>query len=801
MQSTPIWPAVICALLLSIASPTSAQSAEPVLHIGGTGGAYFLAEPGELVIELEKRDTNRSGRQADLRAVLVGPDREVLQDVTIPDDGQAKGSGLGPVQTVRLATQVKRKGVFGLNITVSNDRYGTEVVWGFRTNCPHYLIETARGHRDARREEPIVLADPDHPRDVCFLPRRGEFGIEVSLPTKDAQAPVVYDDRDNLVKTLAVSDDGKATATIPADRNRGDAPWRLHLPCGKGEVQIDGVTRWDDGDSYPSLPLWTPDRSSWFPLLEYRWLLTPYRRTVYGQAGSEKAIEVRVHNNADEKRVIRLQLEFPGQPWKARLATDEVTLGPKKAREVAVRFTVPDNQQAVCVRATPAESPDFSTYATLTVRPGAAPIDRPLKLPLTMKPYEHENEQFGYLPDYPVDNQVCFDHENRPYVNKGSAIVALRDGKWVETALASTATGGDKELAGQRFSAASSKIAFDPEGGVYLVARSGQMAALLHSADGGKTFAAYAIPGRERSSRSFDIEQFSGHNGSDGPPPFIRVTYIASDPKHFWRRINDLELFVPRREGDSIVMGEPILLSKLCIGLAMHSGAPSSIVSRGTKVHVTWGEATDPEEKVPGVPAYVVTYDRETKTLGKPALVGYGAPANDVHNSPSITMDSRGYLHVLAGTHGSPFPYARSLKPNDAGGGWTEAVPTSADWRQTYIGLVCGADDSLHLACRIWRTATEPHPASLHATLGHLRKPADGPWEEPQWLVVPPFSEYSVFYHRLTIDRLGRLFLSYDCWSTYWFYRTDHPGDRRALMMSSDGGEHWKLVEAKDFVQ
>ncbi len=73
--------------------------------------------------------------------------------------------------------------------------------------------------------------------------------------------------------------------------------------------------------------------------------------------------------------------------------------------------------------------------------------------------------------------------------------------------------------------------------------------------------------------------------------------------------------------------------------------------------------------------------------------------------------------------------------------------------------------------------------------------------EGGNWLVVPPFSEYSVSYHRLTVDRLGRLFLSYDCWSTYWFYRTDHPGDRRALMMSADGGRHWKLVETSDLVR
>jgi len=456
------------------------KPAAPMLHIGGTGGAYFLAEPGELVIELEKRDLNRSGRRADLRAILVGPDRQVLQDVTILDDGQVQGSGPGPIQMARLSAQVPSKGVYGLNITVSNDRYGTEVTWGFRANCIRYLIETSRGHRDARREEPIVLADPDRARDVCFLPRRGKFGIEVSQLPKGAEMPAVYDHDGKLVETLISTADGLATATIPADPKRAAAPWRLHLPRGQAQVQIDGVTRWEIGDAYPNLPLWTSDETSWFSLHEYRWLLTPYRRTAYGEAGSEHAIGFRVHNIADEQRIIRLELEFPDQPWEARVATEEVT---------------------------------------------------------------------------------------------------------------------------------------------------------------------------------------------------------------------------------------------------------------------------------------------------------------------------------LAGAHGRPFQYAKSLKPNESGGGWTEAVPTGGEWNQTYIGLVCDANDTLHVVSRVWRYGEEPHPASYFATLAYQRKRVGGPWESPKSLVVPPFSEYSVFYHRLTADRVGRLFLSYDCWSTYWFYRTDHPGDRRALMMSPDGGGHWKLVETSDLVR
>jgi len=137
--------------------PASVDQGEIDLRIGGIGGVYFLVSPGELIVDVEKRDLNRANRRTELRAILVGPDRRVLAEATIPDDGKPRGSGMGPPRRVRLTTRVERKGVYGLNITVSRDRYGECIAWGFRTNCSHYLIETARGHRDRPHEEPIVL--------------------------------------------------------------------------------------------------------------------------------------------------------------------------------------------------------------------------------------------------------------------------------------------------------------------------------------------------------------------------------------------------------------------------------------------------------------------------------------------------------------------------------------------------------------------------------------------------------------------------------------------------------------------
>lgn len=777
----------VCCLAQN-APPAEKESAPIDFSIGGCGGAYFLAEPGELTIELEKRDRNRR-MGTELRAILVGPDRAVLQEVSIPDDGQPARSGMGPVQRVKLSVPVARKGIYALNITVSQDRYGDEVLWGFATNCPKYLIETSRGHRDQRREEPIVLGRPDQPGDVCFLPRRGEFAVEATGLAESVKELSVYDGQGRLVQTIAVESGGQVSHTFPAG-DRGAGPWRLHLPSAQAIIQIDGVTRWDEGDAYPNLPYWSPKAESFFPWHDFRWLVTPYSRTLYGEPGRQAIARFEVHNNSEQKRTIDLALEFPGASWPARLSAQQVELRAKQSREVTVEGEFPTaGESMVChVRATPRENAEFSTYSTVTLIGGESPARRPLEIPLVLKPYRHENEQFGYAPDYPLDGAMYFDPENRPHIIGDDGVVTWRDGAW-------------KGPQDRTFSVASTKVAFDRDGRVYALGRADRRSALLYSTDAGRTFSAAVLPGEPRRGQSFDIEQFSGHNIPDGPPPILRYTQTASDPKRIWRRFNDLELLLPQWTDGGVEFVEPVLISKKCIGLSLHSGAPSTVVSRGAKVHVVFAEATEPEEKVPGVPTYVVTYDRQAGKLGEPALVGYGAPPNDIHNTPSITIDSRGYLHALAGTHGRPFQYARSLESNDAGRGWTEAVPVGEDLEQTYIGLVCGPDDSLHLTYRLWQRNKEPFPLSHYATLAYQRKPADKPWESPRVLIVPPFSEYSVFYHRLTIDQRGRLFLSYDYWSTYWFYRTDHRGNRRALMMSPDGGQTWKLADNGDLIR
>ncbi|MGD8240286.1 MAG: sialidase family protein, partial [Armatimonadota bacterium] len=148
--------------------------------------------------------------------------------------------------------------------------------------------------------------------------------------------------------------------------------------------------------------------------------------------------------------------------------------------------------------------------------------------------------------------------------------------------------------------------------------------------------------------------------------------------------------------------------------------------------------------------------------------------------------------------------------------GWTEPVEVlSAGYvddttdedgrgRQTYISLVCDGQDTLHIAFRQWRRGVdEHHPGKNYAALSVQSKPKDGPWGPARPLVIPPVAGYSIFYHKLTVDRRGRLFLSYNHWTSDETYQNDFP-DRyhhRAVLVSKDGGKSWKLAETGDFIE
>jgi hypothetical protein len=66
---------------------------------------------------------------------------------------------------------------------------------------------------------------------------------------------------------------------------------------------------------------------------------------------------------------------------------------------------------------------------------------------------------------------------------------------------------------------------------------------------------------------------------------------------------------------------------------------------------------------------------------------------------------------------------------------------------------------------------------------------------------VPPQTGYSQYYQKLTVDRLGRLFVSCS-----YFSRRDPPATRvyrrfhhRMVLISENGGVSWRFAATADF--
>ncbi len=765
-------------------------------HKGGCGGVFFKAQKGPLIIELEKRDLFPDKSKAALRAVFLAPDRQVILDKLISDDLQQSFSGDNQNQRLRISTNVKQPGIYALMITIAYDRYGENTSWRFRTNCEKYVIETSRGHRDAHHDEPIVLHDPEREAQICFLPQAGPFNIKINSLPNGVEPLKIKDAKNSEIAVLTVKNNS-VNHTFQ-DIQSFSAPWSLHLSKAQAIIDIEGVTRWEKNyrsdffTDYPEGAFWATAIDNWFPICENRWLITPNNLTVYGKPGENCSASFKVHNNGTKPEELKLKLKFPDKGWDVKLSAKQLKLEPGEEKEVILTWDALAHDRTVHLQVV---TKDFTSYSTLFARSGKSPVSSPLEMPLVLKPYEHENEQFGYLPAYPGYCQVYFNEKNIPFFRTSNGITLLENGQWE-----------NKEFPASIYTPVAgglTKVAFDSDGDIYGIAMDQNKPVLLHSKDGGNTFVFHSIPGN-KPGNSFDIEEFSGHNITVGPPPIMRYTQTHIDKNIFWRRYGDLELILAKKTDKGIEWEDPVLISGYCLGVSSHSGIPSAVVSRGSKIFMVWGEATDPDMNVPGVPVYVTEYDTKTGKLHKPVLTGYGPPANDIHNISTITIDSEGYLHVLSGTHGRPFQYAKSLKPANTQEGWTKPEPIMIaegnQSTQTYVGLVTAPDNTLHIVFRLWRYNTKYFPNDYFASLAAMSKKPGEAWSGPQLLVVAPLTHYSNYRHRLTIDRKGRLFVSYDYWSTYWFYRNDRKNISRTLIMSPDNGQTWKLADDNDFL-
>lgn len=807
--------------LLAIPCPLSSK--EELLGRRGSGGAYFLVEPGELQVQLFLWSNGSFTERNDTQVLLLSPDRSVVAETVIPVHEK---SSLRHTKPVILKTKVSRPGVYALFVYTLNQRSGGGISWGIQTNAPHWMIDNG-GTQGPDMYPSIALFNPGQPADIWFRPPVDKFTIEVAHHMKgNFESAEVYDQQDQLLHRFDMQDSNPQVHEFTPAPARNNELWRLHVPDQRARINIGLVTKPTSGGEsyYPLIPVYTPYKNRFFPIQSHKYMLRPYHNIHYVNGKGQGQTTLTLHNGANEKRTFKITIERDEEvPLNVSLrGNSQRTLEANEECSLIVDWEVMnffwDKRPEFYVRATPLEDTPYTDYVTVQLRDQSERPSR-VQTPIVPQPYRHERALYGYSPNYPT-NEFSFDLNNRPLVRDRTTDRHHSNGLWTQNtegdwilhnwtqALSDRFPDYIDTVDGGALRPASTWV--DKDNDFYTVLSiqtgTGTRPVLMHFSQSDQRWHVYPLGGVGR--HSFAIETFNGHNQTEFPPA-VAIYRETARPERATRyeRLNDLLLYVPEKVDGHLKIPDPVLITKRCKGIAAHSGSPRVIASKEGLIHLTWGETVEDISSVPGVPTYVTTYNRQTSELSAPVLVTYAPPVGHLHNCPSLVVDSEGLLHLVAGSHGDQFLYSHSLQLNSTQSGWSEPKPflftgytdeqTGEErGRQTYVGLVVDPQDTLHLVFRQWRRGNEHLQGFPYASLSYQRKRKGQEWEDARELVRSPIPHHSLFYNQISIDRKGILYLSYVYRSSLKFYRSDLPGilNHQAVLTSEDSGSTWGFL-------
>ena len=448
---------------------------------------------------------------------------------------------------------------------------------------------------------------------------------------------------------------------------------------------------------------------------------------------------------------------------------------------------------------------------------------------------EREDPELAYSPRF-LPNIITFDTKNRPLIRVGvhgtvgEHATVYRDHEFVRHAYLQTLDAAGvwtalslssvlkETLDVDEISIRSGtyqpeeRVVVDASGDAYTVVDTNLGHFLLHSRDGMSSWDLYSLPTGAR----YRIEMTASDR-----PPVVFVFKGLPHPDNPDCLNGAVSIIAPTKKPNGTLSSLEVIdiVSNNVTDGPDHSGVADVTLTLNNKTHVVYTR-TIPVANQEGTPQYVVTYHHNDHTVSPPVLLGttLGTPGStdcgiDGHNGAAIVADSQGVLHVILGAHQHPFKYTHSTRPNDSTS-WERTVDIGAS--ETYVGLVIDKADTLHLVSR-------RKNANDRLSLHYMRKGREDPeWVDLGDLVVPKPTHYSNWYHKLTIDRRGVLYLAY-------FYYSHHMTDDECaaytrkwpqepitcdgggkesganahdpvVLMSGDGGDSWKIATTADFV-
>ena len=377
-------------------------------------------------------------------------------------------------------------------------------------------------------------------------------------------------------------------------------------------------------------------------------------------------------------------------------------------------------------------------------------MEGPVLAPIQHKPmFVDERKQFGYNPRYAV-GPVTFCPDNRLYIWDGVDLITLTgDGTWIGLNVEQVVRRKYGWFTGN-VGLMDPHLSFDDDGAAWLAARltfvkhdtspdlRQDVFGVLRSTDNCRSWTFYETRRSPPSPHKYylgpeRIERREAHNHFAGPPPMVEargrelVLTVGKSPPTRERGSHEFERVLVADAPEPLSGKGRNWLTPL------HSGAGNVSATYDGKTHMVW-QSIQPYEwhkeeldklstEIQGpytlytiryrgelgalAPHYIRTYDHATDKLGPRVLLGFSR--RDNHDASVISVDSKGYLHVVIGAHHDNFQYTRSLDLSSSTGGWTKpemfGTPRPPPGEKqtgsyTYTAMVIDPSDTIHLVSR-----------------------------------------------------------------------------------------------------
>lgn len=475
----------------------------------------------------------------------------------------------------------------------------------------------------------------------------------------------------------------------------------------------------------------------------------------------------------------------------------------------------------------------------IAVDPIIVPDSAPIQHGIGDRYFDNERDIYGYAPRF-MPGEVNFDCENRPWIRTTGLVVSGtttrfddgaasyiqtldNNGRWVAYRIEDILNGAN--LDGLNFGvplgeikkdnySSTTRILSDRDGNTYtVVIRKSAGQYLLFLPHDSEIWQVY-----KTEPASFHLESTDEYAEESSPPLLVsrnnlRIGFV----RHVEGADGILRLDVGRVEdlGSGHAAGSPATPNP------QHSGAGPATLSKGDWVYLAYATGENPSGTPQGTPQYFRSYNKVSGWLSAPLLLGYGQNPYtlnpDVHNGPSLIADDAGRLIFLTGAHQDIFSIRTTTAPVEAfepASGVDPAASGAVAWTAarsiyhkrrwdaglTYIGVLNARNsDDWYLATR----DLSKRDGTMRRTLAFYRSGM-----ELGDIVKPAWPGYSIFYHRLTQDRLGRLYLSYfyyadglkppydEAYARKWpeTVQTGQKAHDPVVLMSENGGASWRIA-------